>query len=188
MEQDYWSVETILAENQRIPCIFNVDVPGLGYLEESGETDVSVKLMKIHKNARIELVYWMAHMLAIYDIVTIQMPRAYGSRVRAAIDASPTSLQLHNLLPHWYALAARLAQLLESSTLSTLLQKTYVGRTALIYDLAILLSRAETDTGVDSSATLTYNMQTFMQGLDDSEQVLLQACIATTRTMQEYLA
>ena len=31
-------------------------------------------------------------------------------------------------------------------------------------------------------------MQTFLQGLDESEQVLLAAGQAATRTMQEYLA
>lgn len=65
MDQDYWSVEAILAENQRLPCMFAVDVPGLGYLEESGEADVRAPLTQIHKNTRIELAYWMAHMLAI---------------------------------------------------------------------------------------------------------------------------
>ncbi|KAI3627055.1 PSF3 [Malassezia furfur] len=124
MDTDYWSVEAILAESQRLPCTFSVDVPGLGYLEESGEI----------------------------DIVTIQMPRALGSRVRAALDASPTSVQLHNLLPHWYALAVRLARLLESDALYAMLSKA------------------------------------FMQGLDDSEQVLLTAGRAATRTMQEFLA
>ena len=45
------------------------------------------------------------------DIITIQQPKAYGSRVRAALDASATSVQLRNLAPQWYALAVRLAQL-----------------------------------------------------------------------------
>ncbi|WFD46642.1 DNA replication protein [Malassezia furfur] len=182
MDTDYWSVEAILAESQRLPCTFSVDVPGLGYLEESGEIDM-------HKHTRVELVYWMAHMLAVYEIVTIQMPRALGSRVRAALDASPTSVQLHNLLPHWYALAVRLARLLESDALYAMLSKTYVGRIARIYELAVLLSRTPADASARSTdAALTHDMQAFMQGLDDSEQVLLTAGRAATRTMQEFLA
>ncbi|WFC94460.1 DNA replication protein [Malassezia brasiliensis] len=172
MDADYWSVEAILAESQRLPCTFGVDVPGLGYLEESGEVDM-------HKHTRVELV----------EIVTIQMPRAFGSRVRAALDASPTSVQLHNLLPHWYALAVRLARLLESDALYAMLSKTYVGRIARIYELAVLLSRTPADASARSTdAALTHDMQAFMQGLDDSEQVLLTAGRAATRTMQEFLA
>lgn len=45
------------------------------------------------------------------DIVTIQQPRAYGARVRSALDASPASVELRSLLPSWYALAVRLARL-----------------------------------------------------------------------------
>ena len=65
MDTDYWSVEAILAESQRLPCTFSVDVPGLGYLEESGEIDVRVRLTQMQKHTRVELVYWMAHMLAV---------------------------------------------------------------------------------------------------------------------------
>lgn len=55
--------------------------------------------------------------------MAIQQPRAYGSRVRAALDATATSVQLYNLLPYWYALAARLARLLESDALADMLTK-----------------------------------------------------------------
>lgn len=65
MDPDYWSVEAILAENQRLPCVFSVDVPGLGYLEESDEPDVRFLLIQMHKHTRIELAYWMAHLLAV---------------------------------------------------------------------------------------------------------------------------
>ncbi|KOS14531.1 hypothetical protein Malapachy_0866 [Malassezia pachydermatis] len=62
MEQDYWDVDDILAESQvggfRLPCVFAIDVPGLGYLEGAGQSD-------IQKHTRVELPYWMAHMLAV---------------------------------------------------------------------------------------------------------------------------
>lgn len=68
-------------------------------------------------------------------------------------------------------------------------QQTYVGRIARIYELAVLLSRTPADASARSTdAALTHDMQAFMQGLDDSEQVLLTAGRAATRTMQEFLA
>lgn len=65
MDQDYWSVEAILAEDQRLPCVFAVDVPGLGYLEKTGEADVRAAAHQMHKNTRTELVYWMAQLFAV---------------------------------------------------------------------------------------------------------------------------
>ncbi|PKI85076.1 Psf3p [Malassezia vespertilionis] len=172
MDLDYWNVEDIITESQRLPCVFNVDVPGLGYLEDSGEADM-------HKHARVELAYWMAHLLAAYNIVTIQQPRAYGPRVRSALDASPVAVQLRTLLPHWYAMGIRLAQLLDSEDLRAALYKTYMGRLARIYELSILLagsrSSASEIAAKSSDPTLTTEMQAFLQGLDDSETALLSA-------------
>lgn len=117
--------------------------------------------------------------------------------MRAALDASPSAVQLRALLPYWYAMAVRLARLLESDTLQALLYKvgrrltqTYTGRIARIYELAILLSRtpAGDANARTTDATLTMEMQAFLQGLDESEAVLLAAGQASTRTMQEYLA
>lgn len=119
MNHDYWDPEDVLAETQRVPCTFNVDLPGMGFLEGTGEADV-------RKNARAELPYWMAALLAVYDIITIQQPKAYAARVRAALNASATSVQLRNLAPQWYALAERLAQLLGSDEMRDMLAKVCV--------------------------------------------------------------
>lgn len=103
------------------------------------------------------------------------------------------SVQLRSLLPYWYALAVRLARLLASEDLQALLSKvrrlahqTYIGRLARIYELAILLSPGG-DGRVSGDASLSMEMQNFLQGLDESEALLLQAGQVSTRTMQEYL-
>ena len=41
MEDDYYSVDSILAENQKIQCTFKVDVPDMGHLDGGNERDVS---------------------------------------------------------------------------------------------------------------------------------------------------
>lgn len=103
-------------------------------------------------------------------------------------------MQLRSLLPYWYALAVRLARLLASEDLQALLSKvrrlahqTYVGRLARIYELAILLSPGGDGRAQSSDASLSMEMQNFLQGLDESEALLLQAGQVSTRTMQEYL-
>ncbi|KOS14532.1 gins complex subunit [Malassezia pachydermatis] len=109
------------------------------------------------------------------DIVTIQQPRAFGSRVRSALDASAAAVRLRDLLPYWYALALRLASLLDSDSMRDWLSKTYMGRLPRIYELSVLLGRT---TSVTESATtgriqdtshLSSEMQEFMQGLEEGE-------------------
>ena len=43
MEDDYYSVESILAENQKIQCTFKVDIPDMGHLDGGNERDVRLQ-------------------------------------------------------------------------------------------------------------------------------------------------
>lgn len=40
MDDDYYSVDSILAENQKIQCTFKVDIPDMGHLDGGNERDV----------------------------------------------------------------------------------------------------------------------------------------------------
>lgn len=40
MDDDYYSIESILAENQKIQCTFKVDVPDMGHLDGGKAGDV----------------------------------------------------------------------------------------------------------------------------------------------------
>ena len=40
MDDDYYSIESILAENQKIQCTFKVDVPDMGHLDGGKSGDV----------------------------------------------------------------------------------------------------------------------------------------------------
>lgn len=128
------------------------------------------------------------------DIVTIQQPRAFGSRVRAALDASAFSVRLRDLVPYWYAMAIRLAQLLDSEDMQHWIGQTYMERLPRIFELSVLLGRSPSKgdalsaVHMQEAGGLTVEMQEFFQGLDESEAALLAACQTAGRTMQEYLA
>ena len=36
----YYSVDSILTDAQKVPCTFELDVPGLGYLDDNAGGDV----------------------------------------------------------------------------------------------------------------------------------------------------
>ena len=40
MDEDYYDIEAILAENQKIQCTFKVSVPDMGHLDGGSERDV----------------------------------------------------------------------------------------------------------------------------------------------------
>ena len=40
MDDDYYSIDAIFAENQKIQCTFKQEVPNMGHLEGGNERDV----------------------------------------------------------------------------------------------------------------------------------------------------
>lgn len=72
MNSSYYDIDAILATQQKLPCTFKLDIPGLGHLESPDTRDVrqfhrigSLLIHKIKEGARIDLSYWLAELLAI---------------------------------------------------------------------------------------------------------------------------
>ncbi|KDN38278.1 hypothetical protein K437DRAFT_259477 [Tilletiaria anomala UBC 951] len=122
-----------MADSQRVPCTFNLCVPGLGHLSGGNEHDLK-------EGTRLELPFWFAEMMVMHDLVTMQLPKPYAQRVKAALDAEATSVNLRNLCNWWYALGLRIDSL--SNNLAESLSKTYLARLARVYSSAQHLSSA----------------------------------------------
>ncbi|KAA1092209.1 DNA replication protein [Puccinia graminis f. sp. tritici] len=107
MDDAYYSLDQLLAENQKIPCIFNIAVPGMGYLEGTNERD-------IQPYTPIEIPFWLASILSQQDnpedesqnYLTIQIPKAFNLQIRNALSASTKNVNLKNLAANsgggWY--------------------------------------------------------------------------------------
>ncbi|EPQ28788.1 uncharacterized protein PFL1_03591 [Pseudozyma flocculosa PF-1] len=140
MDRSYWSIDSIIADASKLPCTFNIDVHNLGHLQSTDEDDIK-------QHARLELPFWLAELLALNDVVSLTMPKAYGPRVKAALDANPTSVQLRQQNNNWYALGMRLANLMDSDELMDVLSKAYTGRLAQIYEQTQHLSSSSSNSG-----------------------------------------
>lgn len=107
MEDDYYSIESILAENQKIQCTFKVPVPDMGHLDGGNERDVKVQ-------SKIQIPMWMAFILVYSDYADFNIPPAFAARVRNAINAEPKSVKLSNLVGQghtWYGLGQMIMKL-----------------------------------------------------------------------------
>lgn len=56
MDDDYYSIDSILAENQKIQCTFKVDIPDMGHLDGGNERDIKAL-------SKIQIPMWMAYIL-----------------------------------------------------------------------------------------------------------------------------
>ncbi|PWZ02693.1 hypothetical protein BCV70DRAFT_196940 [Testicularia cyperi] len=146
MDQNYWSVDDFVADSQKLPCTFNIEVPNMGQLQNTDETNIKAL-------SRLELPFWLAELLALNNIVSISKPKAYSARVKAALDAEPTSVQLRHQNVHWYALGMRLAQLMENDDAEMqVLSKAYLGRLPHIFEQTQHLSSATSSAGIGGSS------------------------------------
>ncbi|KAH9071665.1 GINS complex Psf3 component [Lactarius deliciosus] len=123
MEDDYYSIDSILSENQKIQCTFKVDIPDMGHLDGGHERDIKAQ-------SKIQLPLWLAFILI------------YSSRVRNALNAEAKSVRLSALVGaggHWYGFGKIIMRLLDdaqANEMSDLLTKTFRDRLAEVIDQA----------------------------------------------------
>lgn len=65
----YYDVDAILTDAQKVPCTFELTVPGLGYLEGNMSGDIK-------SGSKVELPLWLGEMLALRYLI----PPAYQAQ------------------------------------------------------------------------------------------------------------
>lgn len=110
----YYDLDAILTDSQKLPCTFELDVPGLGYLDGNAGQPVEA-------GSKIDLPLWLGVMLAVSNsknptqssMVTLDFPVPLQSRVVNALKADPKSVDLRAQAPHFYTLGAKVLELFE---------------------------------------------------------------------------
>ncbi|KAG0174706.1 DNA replication protein [Apophysomyces sp. BC1015] len=167
MENDeYYDIDSILAEHTKLPCIFLHDVDA----EANVQGDDSIQ---IRANTRIELPYWMAKTLAQFTLpngeklLTVEIPKTYGRRVRNALAASALNVDFRVLCPYFYTFGTKLVELVMDEDLAPTLSEAFKTRLKEIMDFS--------QSGVNVVG------QDFLQKLDETEN----ECNAEGRTTQQ---
>ncbi|KAH9440975.1 hypothetical protein MJO29_015349 [Puccinia striiformis f. sp. tritici] len=202
MDDTYYSLDQLLAENQKIPCVFNITVPGMGYLEGTNERD-------IQPYTPIEIPYWLASILsqqeededdqnmdddnhAKSNYLTIQIPKAFNFQIRNALSASTKNVNLKNLAANsggaWYESGVVLLEMIDDHGLKVVLHKTLIDRIPDVMDLS---SRPPLSTGEDrSTSTNTTSSHSshdeLSLGLDSWEKEVLVTGQSCTKKITDF--
>ncbi|KAK8730729.1 hypothetical protein OTU49_007894 [Cherax quadricarinatus] len=130
----YFSINDILATNERVPCKFEKAAYGVGYLDpSSGSKDLEA-------GTKLELPCWLAR--ALYSrrrIVSCQLPKTFKERYREILKAEASLVDLHMFSPHFYEFGQHLLPLAgpEAPILGTLLVETLRERLRSIMDTSL---------------------------------------------------
>ncbi|KII95381.1 hypothetical protein PLICRDRAFT_34229 [Plicaturopsis crispa FD-325 SS-3] len=168
MDNDYYSIDAILAENQKIQCTFKIDVPDMGHLGGGDERDIKAL-------SKIPIPLWLSYIILYSDWADFSVPTPFTNRVRNALKAEAKSVKLSQLVGaggSWYGFGKTVMDLLsdeQSEELSKVLTKAFRDRLIEVIDqaqhFAALGPSSSSSTGLDSA-------QQFREGLDTTEREL----------------
>ncbi|GAB7350340.1 hypothetical protein MBLNU459_g0971t1 [Dothideomycetes sp. NU459] len=158
----YYNIDAILTDAQKVPCTFELSVPGLGYLQGNVGEDMK-------QGTKVELPLWLGEMLAVShpsgasSLATLDLPPALSQRVMNALKADPKTVDLRAQAAHFYSIGARMLELFEEEDMVEILSDTFKQRSAEIADQAHN-SRSALGEGAE-----------FAKGLDETERQLFRA-------------
>ncbi|KIO32874.1 hypothetical protein M407DRAFT_96542 [Tulasnella calospora MUT 4182] len=183
MDTDYYSIDSILAENHKIPCKFEIDVQGLGYIDGGNEKDIKA-------GTKMLLPYWLAPTLSLQDWVDVEIPQPFSAKVRRALAADARSVKLSNLVGGtgtWYGFGKMMADLLrepQSSEISTTLINAFKLRLIDLMDQASHFGGAASSIG--SSGETGEGGGEFREGLDATERELFTLAQGSVQRTKEW--
>ncbi|KAF8901694.1 hypothetical protein CPB84DRAFT_1777208 [Gymnopilus junonius] len=182
MDYDYFSVEAILAENQKIQCTFKHAIPGMGHLGGGSERDIAVL-------SKIQIPIWLAYTIIYSDWAEFNIPPPFGSRVRNALKADACSVRLSNLVGAgglWYGFGKTIMDILsdeQATEMSEMLTKAFRERLLEVMDQAqhfAALGQANSGSSSGNAA------QAFREGLDTTERELFSLAQQSAKRMKRW--
>ncbi|XP_035718146.1 DNA replication complex GINS protein PSF3-like isoform X2 [Vespa mandarinia] len=131
---DYFSINDILATEERILCTIDVTLPGLGFLDISNDSD------DLKQGTKLEFPVWLTHPLNIIQgsLINIELPKVYKDSYREILQADACAVSLSKWNPHFYEVGMylRTFNIRESEKLTENLLETFKCRFRLIMDWA----------------------------------------------------
>ncbi|GAB1318045.1 DNA replication protein [Madurella fahalii] len=174
----YYDIDSILTDAEKIPCTFQVDIPDLGYLDNTPDQPLKA-------GTKVNLPLWLAEMLAIANtgdlegksFVTFDLPPALGNDVVQALKADPRAVPLRDQSAHFYGLATHMMELSEEQELGAVLRKTFVTRATEI----ALHARKGSNLGLGGAG------EEFLRGLDEWERKLFRKAHDGAKAGKEWM-
>lgn len=169
----YYDIDDVLADGERIPCKFNLTVPGLGYLEGNPGKP-------IEKGTKVDLPMWLAEVLATCEVVDgsdetfieILEPEFISTKVINAIKADPNSVDLHTIMSNYYKLSEKWASMFMDGELVDVV-------------MTMLKERALEIDNYASNTTKHVN-SAFLYSLDEFEKYLYKVTYESKKQMREW--
>ncbi|KAG9085341.1 DNA replication protein, partial [Ceratobasidium sp. 392] len=181
MDKDYYSIDSIIADQQKLACRFSIDVPDMGFIDGGHDKDIKA-------NNEVSLPFWLVSPMLTGDWIDFDIPPPFGQRVQRALKADTRNVKLAGLVGGnglWYNFGRSIAEMLvedQQKALSKLLLETFNTRLGDIWDQAVYFGGGSgTRGGQGNDAS-----EEFRQGLEATERQLFLIAQESTNKMREW--
>jgi len=117
----YLDINTILCDEERIPCTFLHDSVKLGHLDSSAEEK------DIAADSRVDLPVWLGEELARKNVVKLNAPKHFGAKMRDEMRAGANSINLREFSFYFFDVGLNLSRISGDVDLRRTLRSAYVG-------------------------------------------------------------
>lgn len=139
---DYFSIEDILATQERLPVEVTEDLPDIGFLDPGSENN------DLKKGTKMELPFWMVDGMksGSRDYISVEVTKTYKEIYREIMAADPLVLDLHKLGPYYYEFGRHLMKhsQAQGEAIGECISNTFKSRFTMIMDSA--QNASDTDT------------------------------------------
>ncbi|KAI8928364.1 hypothetical protein BC831DRAFT_448987 [Entophlyctis helioformis] len=169
--EDYWDLDTLVANQTSVRCQFNVPVHGYAFLAGNGAGRHDTLLPAL---SLIELPFWLAKPLAASQIVAVDVPSCLGSAVQDDLTASPESINLSSHCPHFFRFATSIFESMElEAKIPKLVADSFKARLRLVSNYT-QTSRLRTD------------LSSFIRSMDSTEQHLYEIGLESAQELEAW--
>jgi GINS complex subunit 3 len=118
----YLDIDTLLCEEERVPCIFQSDAKNLAFLDSSLDQETDLP-----QHAKIELPLWLAAALSDRNMVRIEIPKQFGPKMRDELMADAISVNLREHSYYFFEVGLKLSRITRDDDLQRTLRVSFCG-------------------------------------------------------------
>jgi GINS complex subunit 3 len=167
MDKGYFSVDAILAAEDRVPVVFNTTAASLGFL------DPACKEEDLPARSRVELPLWLAQSLEAKNMVRLELPKHYSARFREDLLAGPEAVDIRDRSVFFYETGTALARAKRDEHLQRTMRMVFSGQRF----------RDILDASLNSGGD---DMTDFLKDLPHAERILFNAGFVGSREYEAY--
>lgn len=131
---NYFSIQDILASQERVPCVAATELADIGFLDPGSDRS------NLPAGTKLELPYWVVEGLRVgrQPLVNMQLPKTYKETYREILLADSNVVDLHKLGPHFYEFGRYLMKHspVEGELIGTSISQTFKSRFLNMLDAA----------------------------------------------------